>query len=70
MEHVLKALAHHWALSPSHYWHLRLLSAIALGPLLGILYLLFFDRRARPQPRAAAGPRPTMWISSDGRLHT
>jgi hypothetical protein len=66
MEYVLKLLAQHYALSPTHYWHLRLLCAILLGPLLGILYLLFFGRRPRPGFRADLGP--TMWVNSEGRL--
>jgi hypothetical protein len=64
MEYVLKMLAQHGALSPAHYWHLRLLCAILLGPLLGICYLLFFGKRARPQ----ASTGPTMWVNSEGRL--
>ena len=59
-------LVQHCAQSPAHYWHLRLLCAIALGPLLGLLYLLIFGRRVRPQLRPPAGP--TMWITSEGRL--
>ena len=66
MEYLLKMLVQHWALSPAHYWHLRLLCAIALGPLLGLLYLLIFAKRARPRVRPGAGP--TMWITSEGRL--
>ncbi|MGI4761316.1 MAG: hypothetical protein ACRYF0_11450 [Janthinobacterium lividum] len=62
MEYLLKILAQHGALSPTHYWHLRLLSAILFGPLLGILYLLIFGKRKRP----AAGP--TMWVNSKGQL--
>ena len=64
MEYVLKILAQHGALSPTHYWHLRLLFALGLGPLLGILYLVSFGRRGRPQ----ASPGPTMWINSAGQL--
>ena len=61
METLLHFLANHGVISAAQYWHLRLLSAIALGPLLAVLYLLFFDRPAR---RAAPG----MWVSRDGRL--
>jgi hypothetical protein len=64
MEYLLKMLAQHGALSHAHYWHLRLLCAILLGPLLGIGYLVFFGRRARPQANAGA----TMWINSAGQL--
>ena len=64
MEYLLKILAQHGALSPAHYWHLRLLCAILLGPLLGIGYLLVWGRRARP--RASTGP--TMWVNSAGQL--
>jgi hypothetical protein len=66
MEYLLKMLVQHSALSPAHYWHLRLLCAIALGPLLGLLYLLIFARRPRLRPGVGAGP--TMWVTSEGRL--
>ena len=66
MAHFINHLVQSWGLSPVHYWHLRLLCAIALGPLLGLLYLLIFGRRARPQRRPGAGP--TMWVTSEGRL--
>ena len=62
MEYLLKILAQHGVLSPTHYWHLRLLGAILLGPLLGILYLLFSGKRKRP------GAGPTMWVNSKGQL--
>jgi hypothetical protein len=68
MEHVLKLLAQHWALSPTQYWHFRLLMALSLGPLLAILYLVFFDRRARRKASVATGSQPSMWVGSDGRL--
>jgi hypothetical protein len=45
MAHFLQALAQHWHLSASHYWQLRLLCAIGLGPLLGVLCLLVIARR-------------------------
>lgn len=56
MEHLLKMLAQHWHLSPAHYWHLRLLSATSLGPLLGVLYVVFSGKWRRPA--AALGPKP------------
>jgi hypothetical protein len=65
MEYLLKVLAQHGALSPAHYWHLRLLSSISLGPLLGIFYLVFFGKRKRP---GLAAPGPTMWVNSKGKL--
>ena len=65
MEYLLKSLAQHGALSPAHYWHLRLLSAILLGPLLGILYLVFFGKRRRPPLPTG----PTMWVNSKGQLY-
>jgi hypothetical protein len=67
MEYLLKTLAQHGALSPAHYWHLRLLSSISLGPLLGILYLLFFGKRKRSKLHAT-GTGPTMWVNSKGQL--
>lgn len=45
MRHVLEALAHHWHLSPAQYWHLRLLSALSLLPLLAVAYLLLARKR-------------------------
>lgn len=45
MQHLIQAIAQHWDLSPAQYWHLRLLSALSLVPLLGILYVVLFDRR-------------------------
>ncbi len=68
MEHPLKILAQHWDLSSDQYWHLRLLSALLLGPLLGVLFLVFFDKRSRTGPRAVAAPKPTMWVNSKGQL--
>ncbi|RZJ95102.1 MAG: hypothetical protein EOO60_01420 [Hymenobacter sp.] len=68
MEHFLKILAQHWDLSSDQYWHLRLLSSLLLGPLLGVLYLVFFDKRERPKPRPAAGPKSAMWVNSKGQL--
>lgn len=68
MEHLLKTIAHHWNLSSDQYWHLRLLCTLLLGPLVGILYFVFFDKRAQRRPRPATGPKPGMWIDSKGQL--
>lgn len=68
MEYLLKMLAQHWHLSSAHYWHLRLLSSILLGPLVGVLYLVFFGGLAPRKPRVTTGPRPPMRISSTGKL--
>jgi hypothetical protein len=68
MEYLLKVLAQHGALSPAHYWHLRLLGSISLGPLLGILYLVFFGKRKRPGLATTGAPGPTMWVNSEGKL--
>lgn len=68
MEHLLKIVAHHWDLRPDQYWHLRLLCTLLLGPLVGILYFVFFDKRAQRRPRPANGPKPGMWVDSKGRL--
>lgn len=48
MVHLIKHFAHVWDLSPAHYWHLRMLSALLLTPLLGVLYVVLFDRPKRP----------------------
>lgn len=68
MEHLLPLLAQHGHLSANHYWHLRLLCALLLGPMAGVLYLLLFDQRAPDLPRAAAGRQPGLWVNRDGRL--
>jgi hypothetical protein len=44
MEHFIKHLAHIWHLSPAQYWQLRLLVAISLAPLMGVLYVILVDR--------------------------
>ena len=68
MEHLLKLLASDCGLSQSQYWHLRLLSSISLVPMLGVLYLVFFDKLGRRSPPAAARPNLSLWVASDGRL--
>jgi hypothetical protein len=45
MVHLLHVLAQHWHLSASQYWQMRLLCAVSLVPFLGVLYLVFFNRR-------------------------
>lgn len=47
MQHVIKAIVDHWHLGSAHYWHLRLLCSISLGPTVGVMYLLIFGRRKR-----------------------
>jgi hypothetical protein len=61
MDHLLKAFALHCGLSMSHYWHLRLLLSVSLGPLLGVFYLVLFGRRGRRRGYS-------LWISPEGRL--
>jgi len=68
MASPLHFLLQHGVLSSTQYWKLRLLSAIALGPLLGVLYLVVLSWRRPRVPRAAAGPAPTMWVDKNGRL--
>ena len=48
MEHAIKTIAHAWHMSPAQYWHLRVVSALALLPLLAVLYLVvrFLFRRS------------------------
>jgi hypothetical protein len=60
MDHLLKTFALHCGLSQSHYWHLRLVLSVSLGPLLGVLYLVLFGRRGRPTYR--------LWVRPDGKL--
>jgi hypothetical protein len=66
MDHFLKILAYDCGLSQVQYWHLRLLSSVSLGPLLGILYLVFFDKQRRRSPPAR--PDVSLWVNSEGRL--
>ncbi len=47
MAHFINHLVQAWGLSPGHYWHLRLLTALLLTPLLGVLYVVLFDRPRR-----------------------
>ena len=61
MDHLLKTYALHCGLSLSHYWHLRLLLSVSLGPLLAICYLIVSGWR---KPR----PTYTLWVRQDGRL--
>lgn len=68
MEHLLKVLAQHWDLGSDHYWHLRLLSSLLVGPLLGVLYLIFFEKHEHPKPRPAAGLKSGRWVNSKGQL--
>ena len=44
MDYVIRTIAHAWDLSPAHYWHLRILTSLLFVPLLGVLYVAFFDR--------------------------
>lgn len=46
MIHLQQLLAQHWHLSASQYWQLRLLCTLTIGPLLGVLCLVLFRRRA------------------------
>ena len=55
MEHLLHLLAQRWHLSADDYWHLRLLCALLLGPIAGVLYLLLFEKRA-PYPPPVLPP--------------
>ncbi|WP_216680366.1 hypothetical protein [Hymenobacter siberiensis] len=48
MAHFINHLVQAWGLSPVHYWHLRLLTPLLLTPLLGVLYVVLFDRPKRP----------------------
>jgi hypothetical protein len=69
METILKALAHHWHLSASQYWHLRLLFAISLVPTLSLLYIVIFDKRTRFLSRfrnmGMKGPQPGRLFASN-----
>lgn len=48
MEHFTHYIIQSWGLNPTHYLHLRLLIALVLTPLLGVLYVVIFDRPKRP----------------------
>lgn len=68
MNHLLKDLALHCGLSLSQYWHLRLLLSVSLVPLLGGLYLAFFEKRERRKPSTVNDSSYSLWVGSDGRL--
>jgi hypothetical protein len=61
MDHLFKTFALHCGLSLSDYWHLRLVLSVSLGPLLGVLYLVLFERRERR-------PGYALWVSQSGKL--
>jgi hypothetical protein len=48
MDHIIHMLASHWHLSASQYWQLRLLCAVSLVPLLGVLCLIVATSRKVP----------------------
>jgi hypothetical protein len=48
MDHIIHMLASHWHLSASQYWQLRLLCAVSLVPLLGVLCLIVATNRKVP----------------------
>ena len=50
MAHFINHLVQAWHLNPAHYLHLRMLFALLLTPLLGVLYVVLFDRPRRPKP--------------------
>jgi hypothetical protein len=68
METILKLLAQHWHLTASQYWQLRLLFAISLVPLLGVLYIVLIDKRTRLLHKLRSmglpGAHPTRLFSS------
>jgi hypothetical protein len=49
MEHLIKLVAQHWDLNSAQYWHLRLLSALSVAPLIGVLCVVLFDRPKQAQ---------------------
>jgi len=67
MAHLLQALAQHWHLSASEYWQLRLLCAIIMGPLLGVVCLILFTRR---QAATAGVVRSVRRLTQVVGLHT
>ncbi len=68
METLLHFFVQRGVLSPAYYWPLRLLSTIALGPVLAVAYLFLFSWRAPRQPSVAAKSLPTMWVDNEGQL--
>ena len=49
MEYIINHFAYVWDLSPAHYWHLRLLSALLFGPLLEVLWVVWSIPLTRSQ---------------------
>jgi len=52
MDHLLQALAQHWHLSASQYWQMHLLCTLTLGPLVGVLCLIIFNKRSKYDAKA------------------
>lgn len=50
MKNAINALAHAWHLSPGQYWLLRVVSALSIVPLLGVIYLVWRFLRRRSEP--------------------
>jgi hypothetical protein len=69
METILKSLAQHWHFTAAQYWHMRLLVAIMLVPLLAILYVVLFDKRThflqKLQYKGDKKPYPQRLFSSN-----
>ena len=65
MEHLLHFLVQRWHLGADHYWHLRLLCAQLLGPVVGVLALLLF---AKHTPYPSVRSAPGLWVGRDGQL--
>ncbi|RZK32475.1 MAG: hypothetical protein EOO63_01265 [Hymenobacter sp.] len=59
MSHFLHSLAQHWHLSASQYWQLRLICAITLGPLLGVVCLVLFTKREKASSGMLRRKQPT-----------
>lgn len=56
MQPRLHFLLLHGVLSATQYGHLRLLSTLLLGPLLGVRYLVYLGWRTPHTPRAVLRP--------------
>ncbi|RZK30145.1 MAG: hypothetical protein EOO63_07455 [Hymenobacter sp.] len=64
MAHLLQTLAHHWHLSASQYWHLRIVCALTLAPLLGVLCLIVFNKREESGSDKPGDKRPMRVITT------
>jgi hypothetical protein len=70
MAHLLQALAQHLHLNASQYWQLRLICSIMLGPLLAVLYLVFFTKHEVVKSSVTRVKRRVQTLASRPATHS